>query len=57
MSNELNFLLQHNSSVSASLLELLVKPMKLDKQFLDQNSENIMQAGGYYPLFYNRLKS
>jgi len=30
--------------------------MKLDQQFLAQNSENMMQADGYYSLFITAKK-
>ena len=32
-------------------LKFLVRPMKLDLQFLAQNSRKMMRAGGYYSLF------
>ena len=33
------------------LITYNVRQMKLDKQFLAQNSENMMRAGNYYSLF------
>ena len=32
-------------------MAIVLRPMKLDYQFLDQIFENLMRAGGYYLLF------
>ena len=35
------------------ILHKFIRPMKLDLQFLAQNSGKMMRAGGYYSLFIN----
>ena len=41
----------HKSVVAGNFSLSIVRPMKLELQFLAQNSGKMMRAGGYYSLF------